>query len=244
MRLALYSDLHTEFEDSPWMPPALDVDVIIFAGDVVTTPSLLREFAEAVEAKQRHATHIIYLCGNHEFYGARSRFGEHGYEKYRAALGHCERSTLLEIETVEVAGIRIIGATLWKPEAPSTPGVSNDYRFIRIDRPPYRRLRPADVLQRYQQTVAFLNGALTQEKPTIVATHFPPSSIGLGAASDESIADLDQLILERKPLLWLHGHVHVSHQDVLGSTRIVSNPRGYHPSEMNPQFQPRLVIET
>jgi predicted phosphodiesterase len=34
MKLALYSDLHLELLREPWQPPALDVDVVILAGDI------------------------------------------------------------------------------------------------------------------------------------------------------------------------------------------------------------------
>jgi len=55
------------------------------------------------------------------------------------------------------------------------------------------------------------------------------------------VSDLEGLILASRPALWVHGHVHDSHDYRIGSTRIVCNPRGYH-SE-NPSFDPALVVE-
>lgn len=70
MKIALFSDLHTEFDSKhPWSPEPLEADVIVFAGDNVTSPSLLHEYAQRVEQQQTRALHILYVCGNHEFYG-------------------------------------------------------------------------------------------------------------------------------------------------------------------------------
>lgn len=245
MRLALYSDLHTECDGSTqWTPPQLHADVIVFAGDNVTTTSQLRTFATTVENRQEKASRIIYVCGNHEFYGASSRFGDHGYEKYRSCLVDCPRSNLLEMEAVEVMGIRIVATTMWTPASPSTSAPSNDYRYVRIDRSTYRRLLPSDVLSRHRRSVEYLRDTLADPKPTIVVTHHPPSRAGLDIDEDGSCsADLDELILKARPIAWLHGHVHQSHDTLVGHTRIVSNPRGYAPGDLNPNFQPNYVVE-
>jgi Icc-related predicted phosphoesterase len=245
MRIAPYSDLHTEFDKGvQWTPPALHADVIVFAGDNVTTTVQFRKFAEAVEKRQKSATSIIYVCGNHEFYGASSRFGDHGYEKFRAALMNCPRSRLLEMESTLVQGIRFVAATMWTPVSATDNQTSNDYRYIRIDRSTYRRLLPVDVQTRHYKTVDYLREALAQPKPTVVVTHHPPSRAGLEPEENRSwSADLDELICETRPLAWLHGHVHQSHDTVVGHTRILSNPRGYFPNDLNPEFQPDFVFE-
>lgn len=245
MRIGLFSDLHTEFDNGiQWTPPTLDADIIVFAGDNVTSPAQLRIFAEAVEQRQRTASHLLYVCGNHEFYGSRSRFGKLGYEKYRAALNNLPRSYLLEMDTIDVRGFRIIGATMWTPVRPAIAPTFNDYRYIRIDVPPYRRLRPIDVFERHHRTVAFLENVLDRAAPTVVITHHPPSRIGLNVEpNDPWAADLDSLIFDRQPLAWLHGHVHQSHADLIGNTKIVSNPRGYFPSALNARFDPHYTVE-
>lgn len=244
MRVALFSDLHTEFDKGiPWMPAQLDADILVFAGDNVTSPAQMRAFAEAVEALQTSAMRIIYVCGNHEFYASSVRFGPRGYEKYREALSNCPRSVLLENESIDVSGIRVVGATLWTPVASDVSSEFNDYRYIRIDQPPYRKLRPSDVRAQHYATVEFLKTLSVTSAPTLVVTHHPPSRIGLQLKDgDPWAADLDALIHEWQPLAWLHGHVHRSHDDAIGRTRIVSNPRGYFPSHLNTEFEPAHII--
>ncbi len=49
--------------------------------------------------------------------------------------------------------------------------------------------------------------------------------------------------------LWIHGHMHASSdytvapEGTLAGTRVVCNPRGYAPKHLNPNFNPRLLIE-
>lgn len=67
MKLAIYSDLHVEH--SLFVPPpALDADVIVLAGDIHApghnTPKWARRPGGFGERP------VIYVPGNHEFYGS------------------------------------------------------------------------------------------------------------------------------------------------------------------------------
>jgi hypothetical protein len=42
--------------------------------------------------------------------------------------------------------------------------------------------------------------------------------------------------------LWTHGHTHESFDYVVNGTRVVCNPRGYAPMELNAAFDPVLTI--
>jgi Icc-related predicted phosphoesterase len=51
-------------------------------------------------------------------------------------------------------------------------------------------------------------------------------------------------IIEAQPNLWLHGHIHSNVDYIIGQTRIVCNPRGYHDiNSLNPDFNPSLTIK-
>jgi hypothetical protein len=54
--------------------------------------------------------------------------------------------------------------------------------------------------------------------------------------------DLDSLIEQSGVPLWIHGHTHYNVDYVLGSTRVLSNQRGY-PDQLCGGFDPSLVIE-
>jgi hypothetical protein len=42
--------------------------------------------------------------------------------------------------------------------------------------------------------------------------------------------------------LWIHGHQHDSADYTLGDTRVVCNPRGYYPHQLNQMFEPNKVV--
>jgi len=57
------------------------------------------------------------------------------------------------------------------------------------------------------------------------------------------VTDLTALILQKQPKLWIHGHTHDSKDYKLGVTRIVCNPYGYYPNELNPEWNPCFDVE-
>jgi predicted phosphodiesterase len=62
MKLAIYSDLHCQFET--WVPPleAAYADVVILAGDIHIGIKGL------IWAREHFKQPIIYVTGNHEYY--------------------------------------------------------------------------------------------------------------------------------------------------------------------------------
>jgi Icc-related predicted phosphoesterase len=137
-------------------------------------------------------------------------------------------------------------ATAWQ--------VSNDFVFSKVRESaqrPKRGLTPADTEYYHSLTREFFAAQFSKSFSgvTIVMTHHAPSIRSL-PQSDQCepwapcyASALDNLIEECQPELWCHGHVHVSNDYKIGKTRIVSNPRGYAPTELNPEFDPRLVID-
>lgn len=102
MRIHVLSDLHLEF--ASFEPPPTEADLIVLAGD---THIGLRGVEWA--ARSFTAQPILYLAGNHEFYGQNApdlvaKLRERGRE-----LG----VTVLSDEEVVIDGIRFLGATLW-----------------------------------------------------------------------------------------------------------------------------------
>lgn len=86
-------------------------------------------------------------------------------------------------------------------------------------------------------------------QPRIIVTHFPPSmkSIGSRFANDPTntyfVNDLDWLIEDLQPELWVCGHVHHKHSYYIGNTLVVCNPLGY-PGEIYSkitQYTPMIV---
>jgi 3',5'-cyclic AMP phosphodiesterase CpdA len=132
----------------------------------------------------------------------------------------------------------------------------NDFSEIRYGAGNSRhRLTPSQWLQLHAESYAFLERTLTTpfDGPTVVVTHMGPASsvTNRGAIHSWLYGSTDFEALCRGPNApdyWLHGHVHTSHDYMLGSTRVVCNPRGYPdpraPSGCeNPNFDPELVLE-
>jgi predicted phosphodiesterase len=250
VRLRVLSDLHLEF--APFDPPDAAADLVVLAGDV--QPGLRGlEWAAA----RWPATPVVYVPGNHEFYGHAHPRLVRKLEGRAAALG--PHVHVLSDRAAVVGGVRFLGATLWTDFALlGTPAVSvaaarlamTDFRRIRVE-PAFRRCRPDDVVLWHRASVRWLRQALAEpyEGPTVVVTHHAPSARSLGpdaadardplAAADASA--LDVLVAGSGAALWVHGHTHRAADYALGGTRVLSNPRGY-PDAPVPGFDPGLVV--
>jgi hypothetical protein len=56
------------------------------------------------------------------------------------------------------------------------------------------------------------------------------------------VCDLERLIRERRPKLWIHGHTPSSLNYRIGATNVVCNPFGYAGMEQNSAFDDKLVV--
>lgn len=240
MKLYVLSDLHNEF-----LPFALapgDYDLVILAGDIDVR-------ARGVTwANEAFTCPVIYVCGNHEFYGGHI---DHTLRKMKeVALPHVH---VLENETFIWNQTRFLCATGWT-DFSSTGNVvaasqtawnrMNDFRVIRVEEN-YRRLRPSDLTNRNHASYAWLSKKLDEpfDGKTVVVTHHAPIPEVMG---DKHEGHLRAAYSNRwheyldKADLWIFGHTHRSVDVTFGPCRVVSNPRGY-PSEQT-GFDPGLVI--
>ena len=89
----------------------------------------------------------------------------------------------------------------------------------------------------------------TFDGPTVVVTHHSPTPLSneeryrddlLSAAF---VSDVSALMSGAKVKLWIHGHTHHCADLDINGTRVVSNQRGYHPSELVARFDPGFVVE-
>jgi Icc-related predicted phosphoesterase len=246
MRIHVLCDLHIEF--APFVPPKTQADVVILAGDTHVGIKGIHWARECFPD-----TPVVYVVGNHEFY-------RHNHprliEKLRgAALG--SNVAVLEKGVLEIGGISFLGCTLWASLAlfgdpflasSACADVLTDFKLIRVA-PQYRKMRPSDMTQWHRTSVEWLAGELEArlDSPCVVVTHHAPSARSLGeepAADPTSAAfasDLESLIQEFRPALWIHGHVHRAFDYTLGSTRVLCNSRGY-PEEKVEGFNPWLIV--
>lgn len=247
MRIHILSDLHLEF--APFQPWKVEADVIVLAGDIHTGLNGIKWIREAFPAQP-----VIYVLGNHEFYG--QKIPKLTDEIKLAAAG--SKIHVLENGRVEIDGVVFLGATLWTDfrlngdvvlaEVTAQTGM-NDFRRIRIT-PSYRRFRPADARRFHAESLQWLFQEVEEArgKEVVVVTHHAPSpqSISLRYRNDPLnpafASNLEPFIATSKAALWIHGHIHQHSDYVVDSTRVIANPRGY-PNESQIGFKPSLVVE-
>ncbi|MDI7863701.1 metallophosphoesterase [Rhizobiaceae bacterium n13] len=254
MKLWIISDLHLEFGQPFFQPPPCDADVLVCAGDLLTrgiVPSI-----EWLAASTPSAMPVVFTAGNHEYYRAAV---QESIRDARLMRDRYPNIHFLENEAVDIGDIRFVGATLWTdfrlnggdPELAMAAAQSgmNDYRKVKFSKLPYRTFKPIHAYRMHHESPAFLKSALAEAsaRKTVVVTHHLPSprSIPLEFQGDPLSAcyasDLEDLIVERHPALWVHGHVHNRVDCRIAETRVIANPRGY--PEERTAFDPQLVIE-
>ena len=200
---------------------------------------------------------ILWVPGNHDFYACINP-----HAALDAVIRDCFEigvTVLARGEVVEIAGVRIVGATLWTDFevagsdpidiATATVWARNampDYRSIDVG---LRRLRPADTLAWHRDHRATIGRRLAKDfdGPTVVITHHAPHRLSLDDPnfpdpSDGSFAsDLGVMMDRYRPDLWVHGHLHWRRDYVVGDTRVICNPRGY--AREHGGFDSRFVVE-
>jgi 3',5'-cyclic AMP phosphodiesterase CpdA len=248
MRIHILSDLHLEFGSLTL--PHVEADVTVLAGDVRPGRSALAWIRENLPVRP-----VIYILGNHEFYGgALPKLIE---DFRRMSLGTNLR--ILENECLHIDGVRFLGCTLWTDFRlfgdPAAAGrraaaIMNDYRLIRVS-PEFRRLRGLDTARLHAGSMKWLREQLEQDRKTatVLVTHHAPSARSLdpGDAGDLISAayasNLDEMVAATRARLWIHGHIHRPVDYCIGETRVLCNPRGYADLSVPAGFDPGLVVE-
>ena len=250
MIIHLVSDLHLEFGYQE-LPGG---DVLILAGDICEYRTLKNDFhktklldrvpgafksydffySECAKYKQ-----VFMVMGNHEHY--HHRFDK-TYNLLKSVLP--KNVSLLENEVEEYRGVLFLGATLWTDLNKGDPvtrytikGVMNDYRVIRNSDHGFRRLTPEDTALRHRTSMAYIQhmieGQLDQK--FVVVGHHSPSKLSTKPQYEGDVivngaysSDLSELMLDHPQIcMWTHGHTHEMFDYMIGSTRVVCNPRGY-----------------
>ena len=258
MRLLVLSDLHLELwgERAPRFEVcASKPDIVILAGDIHS-----RARAPAWAAESFPGLPVIYIAGNHEYYG--EAIEKAGDEIVHECDLH-EHIHYLDCDEHILGGIRFLGATLWtdfslfgpdcKPRVMSlSQGQMNDYQRIKVAAKGYKKLQPQDTAQLHSKHKAWLGSKLDQPFAghTVVVTHMAPSMRSITPEHAEDpvsgafASNLDDLV--SKADVWIHGHTHASFDYQIKQCRVVANPMGYRMRNGRPEnddFDPNFVIQ-
>ena len=250
MKLHVLSDLHLSGEE--FDAPAAEADVIVLAGDIARP-------AKACVWAQQLRKPVIYVAGNHEFYG--------GSIDGTVKAGTMRAGTnvhVLEADELIIDGVRFLGTTLWTDFLIFGEGAQRgqameeartlirDFSRIRADSSSDRAFSPDDAAVLFGRAVAWLQAKLTEpfDGPTVVVTHHAPSARSihprfLGSLLNACfVSDAEYLLNGDRVDLWIHGHTHDTFDYVVHGTRVVCNPRGYakHGIDENAAFDSSLVV--
>jgi len=198
----------------------------------------------------------IHVCGNHEHYRG---FIEDSSNLIKVLFaGFAPNAVQLDNETIDIGGVTFIGTSLWATCGVGDPmkelrigGGMNDFHLIKtrdIEQSwsgmQHRKFRPSDANKLHLKAKRFLSKALANAKdtglPCIVVTHHAPSYLSKTDTWKHADEDVDEAyysnqhrLMKANPhaKIWIHGHTHSSCRYRVGDTLVVSNQRGYFPSE-------------
>jgi predicted phosphodiesterase len=202
-------------------------DVLVLAGDLCSLPHGLEA---AVRLVCSYFKEVVYVAGNHEFWGTSK-------EKVFALLESLDASIpnfhwlenkvfVLEDPWGTDESLRFVGCTLWFEDQPDNVLFESKMGdFFRIE--DFRNW----VYQRNAESLKFLSENL--QEGDIVVTHHLPTSSSLDPRYRDSMLNrfyvsnsAEQIIGENRPKLWVHGHTHHALDYLAGDTRILCNPFG------------------
>ena len=251
MKLQIASDLHLEFIQREFpgerlISPAHGADLLVLAGDIGNG-------TQAINLFQDWPVPVLFLAGNHEFYG-------HSIQQMRVDLRKAAAGTsitFLDNNSVDLGGVRFLGTTLW-----------TDYRLA-LNRTQRQLMEQAELSINDHRQIVCLEGRFTAamalaehelsrawlgselERPydgkTVVITHHGPHPLSVhpryagDPVNAAFVSDLSELL--PKADLWLHGHVHDSFDYKVGECRVVANPLGYPRNLRSVEHSKELVFE-
>lgn len=253
MKLHILSDLHLGVHPLPH--PVTDADLVILAGDIARP-------AAAIDWARGFDKPVLYVPGNHEFYG--SSLPETVQQLRTLAAG--SQVHILSNDTLIWRGVRFLGSTLWTDflaagsGAAQTAAMAQSVQFNRdfsrirnTDAPDAALFTPQHSAQLFTHNAQWLDAQLNTAfaGPTVVITHHAPSLRSVHPRFAGSplnvnfVSDAEFLLHGQRAQLWIHGHTHDSFDYQVEGTRVLCNPRGYAKEGVNenPLFNPLLTVE-
>ncbi|PLC55419.1 metallophosphoesterase [Pollutimonas nitritireducens] len=251
VRLNILSDLHLSSAGLPL--PRAQADLVILAGDIARPK-------EALQWAGGFDKPVLYVPGNHEFYGG----------SLDATIQDLETHTygtaihILDNTEIVLEGIRFLGSTLWtdfnlygaaarEQAIEESLAFIRDFTRIKSSLSSEKTFSPADMEALFNANLAWLDKKLGEsyDGPTVVITHHSPSPKSIHPRFDGSlinncfVSNSEHLMGADRAALWIHGHTHDSFDYHVNGTRVVCNPRGYARDGINENiaFDPELVIE-
>lgn len=207
---------------------------LIIAGDLCVKTLMWRhkELLREICSKFKM---VLYVEGNHENY------------KWDMSVKYdysniADNFFILNDSFIETKDAILYGGTMWadlndisKLDEFNLSTMINDFKCIYTNNTDL--ISVADCASKYNAFVENLYEAQlyadSKNKKLIVISHFAPSMKSVTPGYEKDALNiyfcnqLDLMIENSNIKAWVHGHVHSSHDYIIGNTRILCNPRGY-----------------
>jgi len=220
--------------------------------DIMLSPKEER-YRDFLEKCKTNYKHVIYVMGNHDHYHGDFATTKDILSEACNRVG----VTLLDKETITIDDVTFIGGTLWTDmnnEDPMTlhsmSGLMNDFRCVKNSnravhfkdpegkfhtRP--AKFSPDDAVVDHKEMLDYIRLMIEgkwDQKFVVVGHHAPSRSSTHPRYKDDYLmnggysTELSEFIIDHPQIkAWTHGHTHDEFDYVVGSTRVMCNPRGY-----------------
>lgn len=200
-----------------------------------------QQYRDFIARVAQQFPHVVVIAGNHEFYNGKWK---KSIDTLRAEYGVHPNVHYLERDIFTHNDVTFVGGTLWTDMNRGDPltlhavaDMMNDFRIIRNDELGFTKLRPIHTVSRHRSTLDYFKQVIDERKDSkiVVVSHHAPSVLSIDDKyKDQQLmnsayySDLSEFILDRPQIaLWIHGHIHTAVDYNIGTTRVVTKPRGY-----------------
>jgi predicted phosphodiesterase len=231
MQIQIASDLHLDQDNQ--IHPILDCkcDMLVIAGDVYPGPKVVKHL-ESIYHQHHSHPHIIFVPGNHEYYGHSKKELDAFFSEYKN-----DHVTILNNHVLEIPeeNLVFLGSTGWWDESNGQIGLQqrfalDDFKVIQdiaennygVDWGHASREFFMDNLNKYSKE-GWKIVCLSHNGPTKKShPHYHGSQLNRCFQNDWK-----HIIEDFHPEYWVFGHTHEFMRYRVGKTKCICNPMGY-----------------
>lgn len=237
------SDLHWEFQADHGLGQATELaktqaDVLILAGDIIPA-KYVNDYLAGFERLAARYGRIVYVPGNHEFYGTNF---EDGINKLKTLEVQFPNITILDRKVVEIGDAKFAGTTLWFPFQDG----NNRYKQYMSD----FKLIHERVEAFYKENTYSVEWLRNNTDVDVVITHHVPMEMCVTRKwfghylNRFFVGKAEHALYHSNASHIVWGHTHESTDERFSErTRFICNPFGYARKEENSSFNHALTFE-
>lgn len=220
MKVQYMSDLHLEFGNM--LIPRNIGDVLVLAGDIGVGTSAVEWIKEASTTFK----HVIYILGNHEFYGY-NMFEL--IQDLKEEFKDIDNIHFLDNECITIDNIKFAGTTLWANATTYAHWMLNDSRVIRYGSLPFDH---ESLIHLHKRNLKFLED---NSDADVFITHHCPTfecidddRYGDNLANSAYATEIVPMFRDTNVKHWICGHTHNALDVLKDNIEVHQNCRGYY----------------